>query len=117
MHRDSFLRWLVVLSSSAIFLAASLTVFSAATVGAPGVAHAQDDVVDEEVDEEQGPNRKSYLTWAFEALGIGYSLIFLALSFTLVALLVMNLLTARRENVVPIHLVEGFEQIPGDAFT
>jgi biopolymer transport protein ExbB len=52
---------------------------------------------------------QSYLTWAFEALGWGYSLIFLSLSFTLVALFVMNLLTARRDNVVPVHLVEGFE--------
>ncbi|OHB71273.1 MAG: biopolymer transporter ExbB, partial [Planctomycetes bacterium RBG_13_63_9] len=32
-----------------------------------------------------------------------------SLSFTLVALFVMNLLTARRENVVPVALVEGFE--------
>jgi biopolymer transport protein ExbB len=51
----------------------------------------------------------SVLSWMFEALGITYSVVFLALSFTLVALFVMNLLTARRDNVVPIHLVEGFE--------
>lgn len=51
----------------------------------------------------------SVLVWMFGALGWGYSIIFLGLSFTLVALFVMNLLTARRENVVPIHLVEGFE--------
>lgn len=51
----------------------------------------------------------SVLVWMFSALGWGYSIIFLGLSFTLVALFVMNLLTARRENVVPIHLVEGFE--------
>ena len=38
-----------------------------------------------------------------------YSAIFLLLSFTLVALFVMNLLTARRENVCPTELVEGFE--------
>ncbi len=55
------------------------------------------------------PRRQSYLTWGFQALGIGYSLIFLSLSFTLVALFVMNLLTARRDNVCPLHLVEGFE--------
>jgi biopolymer transport protein ExbB len=36
-------------------------------------------------------------------------LIFLGLSFTLVALFVMNLLTARRDNVCPVSLVEGFE--------
>ena len=44
-----------------------------------------------------------------ERLGWGYSLIFLFLSFTLVALFVMNLLTARRDNVCPLPLVEGFE--------
>ena len=52
---------------------------------------------------------KSYLQWAYESLGIGYSLVFLGLSFTLVALFVMNLLSARRENVVPNELIAGFE--------
>ena len=52
----------------------------------------------------------SYLTWAFNSLGWFYGLVFLGLSFTLVALFVMNLLTARRENVVPKALVESFEQ-------
>ncbi|MGI9429735.1 MAG: MotA/TolQ/ExbB proton channel family protein [Bythopirellula sp.] len=52
----------------------------------------------------------SYLTWAFNSLGWFYGLVFLGLSFTLVALFVMNLLTARRENVVPRALVESFEQ-------
>jgi biopolymer transport protein ExbB len=53
--------------------------------------------------------RKSWLGWATHALGWGYSIIFLALSFTLVALLVMNLLAARRENVCPQELVDAFE--------
>jgi biopolymer transport protein ExbB len=52
---------------------------------------------------------KSMLQWIWEALGITYLLIFLGLSFTLVALVVMNLLTARRDNICPVHLVEGFE--------
>jgi len=49
------------------------------------------------------------LKWLWQSLGPGYTLIFLSLSFTLVALLVMNLLSARRENVCPVSLVEGFE--------
>ncbi len=53
---------------------------------------------------------ESRLTWMYRSLGLGYSLVFLALSFTLVALIVMNLLTARRENLVPSELVEAFEQ-------
>lgn len=51
----------------------------------------------------------SWLEWGYQALGPVYSLIFLALSFTLMALLVMNILTARRDNVCPAFLVEGFE--------
>jgi len=55
------------------------------------------------------PPKESYLKWMYKALGIFYSAVFLCLSFTLVALLVMNILTARRENVLPVALVEGFE--------
>ena len=51
----------------------------------------------------------SYLTWVFKALGVGYTLIFLLLSFTLVALFVMNLITSARSKVCPVHLVEDFE--------
>ena len=49
------------------------------------------------------------LEWLYNSLGIGYSLLFLGLSFTLVAFFVMNMLSARRENVCPVSLVEGFE--------
>ena len=52
----------------------------------------------------------SYLSWAAGSLGWFYGLVFLGISFTLVALFVMNLLTARRENVVPSELIEEFEQ-------
>lgn len=55
------------------------------------------------------PDPPSYLEWTFQALGWLYSIVFLLLSFTLVALIVMNLLTIRRENVCPLQLVETFE--------
>jgi biopolymer transport protein ExbB len=55
------------------------------------------------------PESRSYLEWTFDALGWTYSLVFLFLSFTLVALIVMNLLTARRDNICPLPLVEAFE--------
>ena len=58
---------------------------------------------------EEAPQKISYLTWIYKALGPGYMIVFLGLSFTLVALFVMNLLTARRENVCPQHLLESFE--------
>ena len=52
---------------------------------------------------------KSYLQWIRDALGWEYSIVFLFISLTFVALLVMNLLNARRESVCPLSLVEGFE--------
>jgi biopolymer transport protein ExbB len=54
-------------------------------------------------------DRPTYLEWAFDALGWTYTLAFLFLSITLVALIVMNLLLARRDNVCPLTLVEAFE--------
>ncbi|MEN1680709.1 MAG: MotA/TolQ/ExbB proton channel family protein [Planctomycetota bacterium] len=53
---------------------------------------------------------KSLLGWAADALGYFYGPVFLALSFTLLALFVMNLLQATRGNVIPADLVEGFQE-------
>ncbi|HBO42500.1 MAG TPA: MotA/TolQ/ExbB proton channel family protein, partial [Planctomycetaceae bacterium] len=54
---------------------------------------------------------RTMLEWMFAALGISYSVVFLAISFTLVSLLVMNILTARREAIVPAALIENFESL------
>lgn len=56
----------------------------------------------------EGPD--NILEWTYDALGWPYMLVFLALSFTLVSLLVMNLLTAQRTNLCPQELVEGFDE-------
>jgi biopolymer transport protein ExbB len=55
------------------------------------------------------PMRRSYLAWLYQSLGLLYSVIFLALSFSLVAVFVMNLLVARRNQVMPQGLIDGFE--------
>jgi len=52
---------------------------------------------------------ESLLAWLVSSLGWGYILIFLSLSFILVALFIMNVLSARRDYVCPKHLIEGFE--------
>ena len=52
---------------------------------------------------------ESLLGWLVGSLGWLYILVFLSLSFILVALFIMNLLSARREYVCPQHLVDGFE--------
>lgn len=57
------------------------------------------------------PVRRSYLGWLYDSLGILYSVIFLSLSFALVAVFVMNVLVARRENILPPQLIDGFEAL------
>jgi biopolymer transport protein ExbB len=52
---------------------------------------------------------QSYLGWLYESLGLLYSVIFLLLSFALVAVFVMDVLSARREYLLPSQLIEGFE--------
>jgi len=109
MLRRNLLSGLMAVFCSFSFLFVGLAVFATVNLAAPSVAFAQDD--EEESDDEDSSDEEiSYLAWAYDALGPGYSIIFLGLSFTLVALFVMNILTARRDNVVPIHLVEGFEE-------
>ena len=109
--------WLGASLCSFLLLFIALGTFSAVALWdtAPAQA-AQDDELDEPAPAADsgtgaapGGPRESYLEWMYKSLGIFYSVVFLALSFTLVALLVMNMLTARRENVLPVALVEGFE--------
>ncbi|MDA7951071.1 MAG: MotA/TolQ/ExbB proton channel family protein, partial [Pirellulaceae bacterium] len=59
--------------------------------------------------EEQEPQKISYFSWIMQALNWYYVLVFLTLSFILVALFVMNMLASRQENVHPTHLIQGFE--------
>ncbi|MDZ4781589.1 MAG: MotA/TolQ/ExbB proton channel family protein [Planctomycetia bacterium] len=53
--------------------------------------------------------RQNLLSWMYKALGRTYTLVFLTISFTFVALIVMNLLSVRRDRVVPEALVAAFE--------
>jgi biopolymer transport protein ExbB len=50
------------------------------------------------------------LVWLFQALGVLYTIAFLALSIALVTLIVMNVIASRRDNVCPPDLIEGVEQ-------
>jgi biopolymer transport protein ExbB len=60
-------------------------------------------------DSTSAPPRQSYLGWLYTSLGLLYSVIFLFLSFALVAVFVMNVLMSRRENILPSQLIESFE--------
>lgn len=96
-----------------------LIAFSSLTLAAPTfdsgcIVVAQDNpdapqAAPPESNETTAPENKSLLIWLYNALGVGYILIFLSLSFILVALFIMNLLSARKQFVCPPELVEGFE--------
>lgn len=55
------------------------------------------------------PPEQSYLAWFYGALGLRYTLAFLVLSVSLVALVVMNVMATRRQTIVPPALVGEFE--------
>ena len=69
----------------------------------PAPAAAQND------DASTAKKKETLLGWLVKSLGWIYILVFLSLSFILVALFIMNLLSARREYVCPQLLVDGFE--------
>ena len=58
-----------------------------------------------------GGKDTSMLSWVYDALGPGYMVIFLSISFTLVALFVMNVITSARSKVCPVELVDDFEEM------
>lgn len=80
----------------------------AAGPGAPGAPAAAED------SSPKAP--ANMLVWTYEALGLPYTILFLALSITLLTLIVMNLIAARLDNICPPDLVEGVEQhlVAGD---
>lgn len=52
---------------------------------------------------------ESLLTWLARSLGTQFTIIFLALSIALLALMVVNVLAVRRDSIVPTALIQGME--------
>jgi len=75
----------------------------------PAPAPAAQPAVDADAAPAAAKNQ-SLLSWTAESLGWPYVVVFLALSFTLVSLFVMNLLAARRETLLPQELIDAFEE-------
>lgn len=103
----------VLLLSASISLATASAQDEADEFGEPApepVAEQPQQPAEQPQAEADPERQQSLLSWTFDSLGIGYVLIFLALSFTLVSLFVMNLLAARRDTLVPQELVDGFEE-------
>jgi biopolymer transport protein ExbB len=126
MRKVKSLGW-IGLIPCVLWLVLPLGLFSFATLAQPASAWAQDEEEAPAADpEEAAPAAeapapaeggdapppapsKSMLAWFFGAMGWVYSVAFLALSFMLVSVFIMNVLQSRRENIVPVALVEAFE--------
>lgn len=98
MKKGIFAMWLSV----AVF--GAFMVLSTVDMGSSPVVMAQDAAGD-----AAAPQNTNMLMKGFKALGWFYSVIFLGLSISLVALFVMNFLAVRRDAMVPPILIEAFE--------
>jgi biopolymer transport protein ExbB len=102
-----------------IFSVASLAVLTLSAGALPGtwlgLAQAQDPAAAPApaaaADEPDAPPQQSALAFYFRALGLTYTIAFLFLSFVFVALIVMNVMSIRRQSVVPPDLVANFETL------
>jgi biopolymer transport protein ExbB len=74
-----------------------------------GTALAQTAQAQDAAGAEAPPVQSSALGFYYNALGPMYTIIFLAISFIFVALIVMNVMSIRRQSVVPPDLIENFE--------
>jgi biopolymer transport protein ExbB len=86
---------------------AMLTAAVGPSLVAPGVAVAQDE--EAAAGEESAEEGESMLVFYYNALGLKYVIVFLALSFGLVALLVMCFLQVRKAVLMPPGLSQAFE--------
>lgn len=101
---------LAFLAGRGLLAACLMGAWATATVApvlvSPDVAWAQEEAVEEEAEEEG----VSYLGFLAKALGVKYIVVFLLLSFGLVALLVMCFMQFRKTVIMPPAFLQQFEQ-------
>lgn len=90
----------------AVAVAAFVALAIAPMLLAPDVAMAEEAAAGDQAQQAQGENM---LVFFYKALGLKYVVVFLALSFSLVAMLVMCFLVLRRAALMPKTLVSDFE--------
>jgi biopolymer transport protein ExbB len=104
-------RCLLIVAS---MIPSSMMICAVAMVGpaiiSPACAVAQDEEAGDAAAEEAAqPEGENMLVFYYNALGLRYVIVFLALSFGLVALLVMCFMQIRRVVLMPPALIQGFE--------
>lgn len=112
MQTQEVVRWWAVLLLAVVALTASLS-NAEAQEPAPNAGAVPEAVapavVEPAVEPEASAAPRNLLVYYFSALGPTFVIVFLSLSFALVALLVMCFLQLRRSILLPPDLVEGFE--------
>ena len=112
-------------SRAASWLCVLLAIAAAAavTVGGASPAFAQEEKFDAGGGNAEAPvapaggddqpkaikDQQSFLMWLYKANGPYFTVAFLAISFWFVALVVQHFMGLRRDNIVPLQLVEAFE--------
>jgi biopolymer transport protein ExbB len=95
-----------------LFLTVGLVAATVSTAMAPSSVYAQAEGEGEAKTgeaTEPAPPTKNFLTWMIEASGI-FGFVLLLMSFVMVALIMMNILQVRRDNLLPPAFIESFEQ-------
>ena len=89
----------------------------AATPAAPAAPAAAPDAAGDGGETASEPAKDlgtNYLVWMFSALGWVFTPVFIIMSLTTVALIVMNMMSIRRSNLVPEQLVADFGDLMED---
>ena len=86
--------------------------FGDAAPAAPAAVAPAADAPAPAADAAAAPKKQedSLLMWWIHALTWPYVIVFLAMSFVLVSLAVMNILAVRRDAIIPQELIDGFEE-------
>ncbi len=60
--------------------------------------------------EEESPKEENFLHWLYRSMGLQYTIVFLAITFNEIALLVMIVLGLRQKCICPMDLADDFEE-------
>jgi len=101
--------FLAVVAATALFGVAPEPVRAQEPTAAPAASAPVSKADEEREKRRQELANESILAYYFRALGILYTVIFLALSFVFVALAILNGLALRRQAIMPDALVQNFE--------
>jgi biopolymer transport protein ExbB len=113
--RNHLFAWVLAGVAAASCVAARIPASRAAPPPADSAAMSQPDV--SPADKPAGLSaepQESLLRWLHRSLGTSFTLVFLALTLVLAALMVVNLLTVRRDSIAPPGLIQGLELRLGD---